>query len=110
MVFRSKSARRAVDEMKAHVERDGQRLVAEVRSVNHRFCEVSVRSPKIVSPFEDQIRQLVQERISRGKINLTISWHGAGETGEVLKLNEHVADRYVALLEQLRARYRNNFV
>jgi uncharacterized protein (TIGR00255 family) len=89
----------------ADVERDGQRLVAEVRSVNHRFCEVSVRAPKIVSPFEDRIRQQVQERISRGKINLTISWHGAGDAGEVLRLNEQVADRYVALLEQLRARY-----
>jgi len=90
----------------AEVERDGQRLVAEIRSVNHRFCEVSVRAPKIVAPFEDQIRQIVQQRISRGKLNLTISWHGAGDTGEVLRLNEPVADRYVALLEQLRTRYR----
>ncbi len=87
------------------LERDGQRLAAEIRSVNHRFCEVSIRAPKIVSLFEDQIRQLIQDRFSRGKLNLTITWSGAGESGEVLRLNEPVADRYVALLEQLKDRY-----
>ena len=90
----------------ADIERDGQRLTAEVRSVNHRFCEVSVRAPKVMGLFEDQIRQLISERFSRGKFNLTITWTGAGETGEVLRLNEPVADRYVALLEQLRKRYK----
>ena len=89
----------------ADLERDGQRLSAEIRSVNHRFCEVALRAPKLVSLFEEQIRQLISERFSRGKINLTITWSGAGETGEVLKLNEPVADRYVALLDQLRERY-----
>jgi len=89
----------------ADIERDGQRLSAEIRSVNHRYCEVSLRAPKIVGLFEDQIRQLVQERYSRGKFNLTITWSGAGESGEVLKLNETVADRYVALFRQLEGRY-----
>ena len=89
----------------ADLERDGQRLTAEIRSVNHRFCEVSVRAPKVVGLFEDQIRQLITERFSRGKFNLTITWSGAGDEGEVLKLNEPVADRYVALLEVLRKRY-----
>ncbi len=89
----------------AELERDGLSLSAEIRSVNHRFCEVSLRSPKVVSLFEDRIRQLVAERFSRGKFNLTITWSGAGESGEELKVNEQVADRYVALLEKLRERY-----
>jgi len=92
----------------ADIERDGQRLGAEIRSVNHRYCEVSLRAPKVVGLFEDQIRQLVQERYSRGKFNLTITWSGAGDSGEVLKLNEAVADRYVALFRQLESRYQVN--
>src|SRR2546426_3038915 len=90
----------------AALERDGQRLSAEIRSVNHRFCEVSVRAPKLVGLFEDQIRQLIAERFSRGKFNLTITWSGVGESGEVLKVNEVVTDRYVALLAQLGERYK----
>ena len=89
----------------AELERDGQRLTAEVRSVNHRFCEVSVRGPKVALAFEDQIRQLIQDRFSRGKFNLTITWVGAGDQGEVLKLNENVAKRYVDLMSQLKDRF-----
>jgi uncharacterized protein (TIGR00255 family) len=90
----------------AELERDGQRLAAEIRSVNHRFCEVSLRAPRLVGPFEDQIRQLIQDRFARGKFNLTITWTGIGETGEVLRVNAAAADQYVQLLEQLRERYR----
>jgi uncharacterized protein (TIGR00255 family) len=88
------------------LDRDGHRLVAEIRSVNHRFCEVAIRAPKLVSPFEDQLRQLIQDRFARGKLNLTITWSGIGETGEVLRVNDAVADQYVRLLDQLRERYR----
>src|SRR5205814_52909 len=56
--------------------------------------------------FEDQVRQLIVERFSRGKFNITVTWTGAGDTGEVLRVNETVADRYVALLDQLRKRYK----
>jgi uncharacterized protein (TIGR00255 family) len=90
----------------ADLERSGQRLSAEIRSVNHRFCEVSLRAPKLVGLFEDQIRQLIAERFSRGKFSLSITWSGVGESGEVLKVNEAVTDRYVALLDQLRQRYK----
>jgi len=77
----------------AELERDGTRLTAEIRSVNHRFCEVSLRSPKVVGLFEDRIRQLISERFSRGKFNLTITWSGAGEAGEELQVNE-TGDRW----------------
>ncbi|HEV2105019.1 MAG TPA: YicC/YloC family endoribonuclease, partial [Candidatus Eisenbacteria bacterium] len=78
---------------------------AEIRSVNHRYCEVSMRGPKVAMLFEDQVRQLIQERFSRGKFNLTVSWVGAGDEGEVLKLNDAVAERYVALMTQLKTRF-----
>src|ERR1041385_326811 len=89
----------------AEIERSGQRLSAEIRSVNHRFCEVSVRGPKAALAFEDQIRTLIQDRFSRGKFNLTVNWVGAGDQGEVLKINEGVAQRYVDLMSQLKSRF-----
>jgi uncharacterized protein (TIGR00255 family) len=87
------------------LERDGQRLAAEIRTVNHRYCEISIRAPRVVSAFEDQVRRLVQDRLTRGKISVAITWSGAGETGEVLKVNEAIADRYMTLLDELRKRY-----
>jgi len=89
----------------AQIEREGHRLAAEIRSVNHRFCEVSIRAPKLVAMFEDQIRQLIQDKFSRGKFNLSVSWAGAGDDGDVLRLNDSVTDRYVALLTTLKQKY-----
>jgi uncharacterized protein (TIGR00255 family) len=88
---------------------NGLRLTAEVRSVNHRFCELSVRLPRALSAFEAEARKLVTERISRGKISLAVTWGGEGEqqaepTG-TLRLDAHAADRYMELLGELKSKY-----
>ena len=60
----------------AEVATDAGRLSAEIRSVNHRYCEISLRLPRSISGLEGPVRQHVTERLSRGKINLTVSWEG----------------------------------
>lgn len=44
----------------------------EVKSYNHRFLDISVRAPNGLAPFDDEIKQLVQERVSRGHVVVTI--------------------------------------
>ncbi len=50
----------------------GGRLVVEVRSVNHRFCEVTLRLPPRYAPLEARVRRLVADRIARGRVDLTL--------------------------------------
>jgi uncharacterized protein (TIGR00255 family) len=90
---------------RAEVERNGRVLVAEVRSVNHRFLELSARLPRGLQPHEDKLRAHLQEMLSRGKINLTVSWKGASEEGGVLSVNFDLAQRYVDILQELRAKF-----
>jgi uncharacterized protein (TIGR00255 family) len=89
---------------------DGLRLAAEVRSVNHRFCEVSARLPRAFSAFEADARKIVQDRVSRGKLSLVVTWgqdgDESGEPGTTLTLDEHAADRYMELLRRVQAKYR----
>ena len=89
---------------------DGLRLAAEVRSVNHRFCELSARLPRLFASYEAEARRIVLERTNRGKINLVVTW---GENGEetrepagTLTLDERAADRYAELLKRLQTKYR----
>lgn len=88
---------------------NGLRLAAEVRSVNHRFCELSMRLPRILSSFEAEARRLLTERLTRGKISLVVSWGGEGEreAGPVatLKLDANAADRYMEILGSLKSKY-----
>jgi len=88
---------------------DGLRLAAEVRSVNHRFCELSARLPRTLGTFEHEARKIVQERSVRGKINLVVTWGEEGEDGReptgTLTLDERTADRYMELLQALQRKY-----
>jgi len=92
---------------RGEVASEGLRLEAEVRSVNHRFCEVSARLPRAFSPFEGEARKIIQDRVSRGKITLVASWGGdeGAEPAGVLTLDERAADRYMELLRALKRKY-----
>ena len=89
---------------------DGLRLEAEVRSVNHRFCEVSARLPRAFAAFEADARKIIQDHVSRGKLSLVVSWaengEDSGEPGATLTLDERAADRYVELLRRVQTKYR----
>jgi uncharacterized protein (TIGR00255 family) len=87
---------------------DGLRLAAEVRSVNHRFCELSARLPRTLASYEAEARKIVLERTNRGKITLSVTWGDNGEEHEpsgTLTLDERVADRYMELLQALKRKY-----
>jgi len=81
------------------------RLSAEIRSVNHRYCEISLRLPRSISGLEGPVRQLLTDRLARGKINLSVSWEGYEDAGGRLKVNHDVARQYVEAMAELKAKY-----
>ena len=56
----------------------GMGVTAEVRTVNHRFLDVSVRLPKSVTSLEIPLRKRLGERFSRGRIEFSLSLDAAG--------------------------------
>lgn len=90
---------------RAEVEGDGLALAGEVRSVNHRFLELSLRLPRALQPFENKLRAQIGERLHRGKINFGVSWKGDGDDAGVLDLDMDLARRYVDLLQELRGTF-----
>jgi uncharacterized protein (TIGR00255 family) len=83
---------------------DGVEVVTEVRSVNHRFLDISVRVPRIYSSFDPQIRQRLSERIHRGKLEVAVSRSGSTGTIADVGLDLHLAERYHARLVELKER------
>ncbi len=81
----------------------GLSVVAEVRSVNSRFLETSVRLPRTMSEREFEVRELVRKNLERGKISVNVNVT-RGETSATVPLtvNETVAKGYFALLDRLR--------
>jgi uncharacterized protein (TIGR00255 family) len=77
-------------------------IVTEVRSVNHRFLDVSVRSPRMYAAFEPEIRRIVSQSVDRGKFDVTINRSG-GRAGLMDVMIDHsLAEGYYKCLLQLK--------
>ncbi len=84
----------------------GGSVAVEVRAVNHRFCEVVARLPRPLVLLEEEFKRAVQRRCTRGRIDLTVSFTGARETGKTLSLDRSVAKQYHHVLAVLKREFR----
>lgn len=81
---------------------NGQRKVTvEVRSVNHRFSEVVIRMPKELSPLEERIRNLVQAKVSRGRIDVLITREDSRSRRRKVEVDKDLAVSYYEGLKEL---------
>lgn len=73
--------------MTAYASAEGQaargRLVWEVRSVNHRYLEMSFRMPEEFRALEGKLREVIEQRISRGKIDVNLRYRGTPKAGQL---------------------------
>lgn len=87
---------------RATVEVGGKSCTAEIRTVNHRYCEISFRLPRTMQQLEPEARRLLLEKFPRGAISATVSLDGREDDPGTLALNAGVAGRYIELLRELK--------
>jgi uncharacterized protein (TIGR00255 family) len=76
--------------------------VAELRSVNNRYFEVSARLPRTMTLREGEVREIIRKRLTRGKINVALSITHENANEIPLKINSTAAKSYFRLLTDLR--------
>jgi len=81
----------------------GATLTVEIKTVNHRYCDVTVKCPRSLLGYETELRKLVGERLKRGKIDLFITQDCCSGGVTVPTLNRPVAEAYLRAFEELRA-------
>ena len=79
-------------------------LSCELRTVNHRYLEISPRLPEELRGFEPMLRERIASRLSRGKLDLTVRVRGE-ERGDALQLNEGMLARLTELARELQPRF-----
>ncbi len=82
--------------------RDGMTVTVQVRSVNNRFLEVSAKVPRTLQSRENEIKELVRTRLSRGKITVAITLDLPQVEQLPVTVNLDAARAYFGLLSQLR--------
>lgn len=85
----------------------GKKLVVEIKSLNHRNLESSVRLPVFLAPMEVDIKKRAVERISRGRveINISIDSDSSANGGDNLEANLPLISSYYSLMTDLKEKF-----
>jgi uncharacterized protein (TIGR00255 family) len=87
---------------KGGVKFKGGAIVVEIKTVNHKFFDASLKLPETITPFEDRIKEVLQKKIQRGKINVNIIFDNRTSRGELITINKKLAKSYYAGLMGLK--------
>ena len=84
---------------------NGREYTVELRSVNNRYLDCSVRLPRLFSFAEDAVKQAVKAAVSRGKVDVFITVRSEGGEQTKVSLNEGVLEGYLSAMRQMVSRY-----
>ena len=73
---------------RANYEKEGRTYNVEIKSVNHRYCDVSVKMPRCISYLEEKVKKEITNSISRGKIDVYITFENNSAKGKNIKINK----------------------
>lgn len=79
---------------RAETLEDNRKIAVEIKSVNHRYFDLSLKMPKKLNILESAVRNTVKKNIQRGKIELYISYEDTGSKNASLRYNEDLAKEY----------------
>lgn len=85
---------------------DGERkYTVEMKGVNHRYLDVNIRMPKKLNFFETAIRTLLKQYVSRGKVDLFLTYEDQSQGQAVLKYNASLAEEYMERLREMEEQF-----
>ena len=84
---------------------NGREFTVELRSVNNRYLDCSVKMPRMVSFAEDAVKQAVKAAISRGKVDVFITVRSEGAADVKVTLNASMVEGYLSAMKQMVADY-----
>lgn len=78
-----------------------RKIVIEMKSVNHRYCDINIKMPKKLNFFETAIRNYLKNYIGRGKVDIFITYEDYTENNVCVKYNPDIAAEYVKYIRQM---------
>jgi uncharacterized protein (TIGR00255 family) len=87
---------------RAQVVFQNGKIVAEIKTVNHKFLDISLKLADPVMPFEDKIKDILQKNVTRGKAYLNISYDGTLAKDVKVQINDKVARTYYVALSEMK--------
>ncbi len=73
----------------------------EIKSVNHRYLDISIKMPRVLSYLEEEVKKEIASQIKRGKVDVFITFENSSVEGRNIKINTEIAKIYVDELKKL---------
>lgn len=78
-----------------------RKIVIEMKSVNHRYCDINIKMPRKLNYFETAIRSHLKKYIGRGKVDIFVTYEDYTENNVCVKYNREIAAEYVGYLGEI---------
>ncbi len=81
---------------------DTFKINIEMKSVNHRYCEIVLHMPRSMNVLEDRIKRVIQQKIARGRVDVYINAHMCGPDRTEVKVDGSLAASYIQAVKELK--------
>lgn len=85
-----------------------RKFVVEIKAVNHRYNDITVKMPRTMLVYEDKIKKIITEKVFRGKIDVYVNYESFSEDDVNITVNDNLAKGYVAALNSLKNKFNIN--
>lgn len=86
---------------RCEIAENNRKFTVEMKSVNHRYLDVNIKMPKKLNFFESAIRGELKNYISRGKVDIFITYEDFSENNSSVRYNKELAGEYLKYLRQM---------
>lgn len=80
---------------------EDRKVVVEIKSVNHRYCDINIKMPRMLAMFETRMRNVIRKYVERGKVDVFISYTDVSAGSSTIKYNKNLAKGYMDIFAQM---------
>ncbi len=86
---------------KSTLATDSREYQVEIKTINHRFADINVKMPRVLSYLEEDVKKEILKQVSRGKIEVFITYSNSSSENNEVKINTEIAKLYINELRSL---------
>ena len=90
---------------KGEASDENLKIAVEVKSVNHRFLDLGIKLPRLLISFEDSIRNQIKSRVSRGHLDVFVSYQILSAEQENITYNENLVTKYLDIANTIENKF-----
>lgn len=94
---------------KANLDKNSRRYQIEIKSVNHRYLDISIKMPRALSYLEEDIKKEISKNVKRGKIDVFITFQNNSVEGREIKINTRLSKRIYQRIKKTSRRRKFTF-